>query len=172
MNQLDPFVPMSIYVSSSQSPEQTPSSSKVVIFNNVPLQPVTLSKHSDINNKSLKQPQNNQDKKRKQDHLADNFNNSNLILTGYCPQQEEQNDVIPSPDLDSRNVFQFELAILAILLDASSLPFIKNLTLNFQVTIGFITRRRRINQHQALSRPPRRTLTLGLTSSIGWIQIN
>ncbi|GES82794.1 hypothetical protein RCL_jg11600.t1 [Rhizophagus clarus] len=33
---------------------------------------------------------NNQDKKRKQEHLTNNFNNSNLILTGYCPQQEEQ----------------------------------------------------------------------------------
>ncbi|GES99954.1 hypothetical protein GLOIN_2v1773465 [Rhizophagus clarus] len=33
---------------------------------------------------------NTQDKKRKQEHLADNFTNSNFILTGYCPQQEEQ----------------------------------------------------------------------------------
>ncbi|GBC04076.1 hypothetical protein RclHR1_00550021 [Rhizophagus clarus] len=76
-------------VPSNQSPEHTPSSSKVVTFSNVPLRPMTPSKSSD-SKKPLEQPQNTQDKKRKQEHLADNFNNSNLILTGYCPQQEEQ----------------------------------------------------------------------------------
>ncbi|GBB83623.1 hypothetical protein RclHR1_10320001 [Rhizophagus clarus] len=59
------------------------------MFSNVPPQPVTPSKSSD-SKKPLEQPQNTQDKKRKQEYLADNFNNSNLILTGYCPQQEEQ----------------------------------------------------------------------------------
>ncbi|GBB90944.1 hypothetical protein RclHR1_01800029 [Rhizophagus clarus] len=49
----------------------------------------TSSKSSD-NIKPSEQSTITSDKKRKQEHLADNFNNSNLILTGYCPQQEEQ----------------------------------------------------------------------------------
>ncbi|GBC02215.1 hypothetical protein RclHR1_04500003 [Rhizophagus clarus] len=84
-----PATPLSRAQKNNQSPEHTPSSSKVVTFNNVPPQPVTPSKSSD-SKKPLEQPQNPQDKKRKQEHLADNFKNSNLILTGYCPQQEEQ----------------------------------------------------------------------------------
>ncbi|GBB95635.1 hypothetical protein RclHR1_25810001 [Rhizophagus clarus] len=71
------------------SPEQTSSGSKVVTFNNVPPQQETSSKSSD-NIKPSEQSTIIPDKKRKQEHLADNFNNSNLILTGYCPQQEEQ----------------------------------------------------------------------------------
>ncbi|GBC00492.1 hypothetical protein RclHR1_03880002 [Rhizophagus clarus] len=74
---------------SRPSPEQTPSGSKVVTFNIVPLQQATSSKSSD-NIKPSEQSTITSEKKRKQEHLADNFNNSNLILTGYCPQQEEQ----------------------------------------------------------------------------------
>ncbi|GBB90079.1 hypothetical protein RclHR1_16980001, partial [Rhizophagus clarus] len=80
----NPFI-----VPSRPSPEQTPSGSKVVTFNNVPPHQVTSSKISD-NIKPSEQSTINPEKKRKQEHLAENFNNSNLILTGYCPQQEEQ----------------------------------------------------------------------------------
>ncbi|GET04769.1 hypothetical protein RCL_jg8164.t1 [Rhizophagus clarus] len=71
-------------VPSRPSPEQTPSGSKVVTFNNVLPQQGTSSTSSD-NSKPSEQSTITQDKKRKQEHLADNFNNSNLILTGYCP---------------------------------------------------------------------------------------
>ncbi|GBB94401.1 hypothetical protein RclHR1_23490001 [Rhizophagus clarus] len=64
------------------SDKQTLSGSKVVTFSNVPLQSITPLKSSD-SNKSLEKPTNNQDKKRKQEYLANNFSNSNLILTGY-----------------------------------------------------------------------------------------
>ncbi|GBB92751.1 hypothetical protein RclHR1_02050024 [Rhizophagus clarus] len=84
-----PATPLSRAQKNNQLPEHTPSSLKVVTFNNVPPQPVTPSKSSD-SKKPLEQPQNTQDKKRKQEHLTDNFKNSNLILIGYCPQQEEQ----------------------------------------------------------------------------------
>ncbi|GBB83389.1 hypothetical protein RclHR1_10110001, partial [Rhizophagus clarus] len=80
----NPFI-----VPSRPSPEQTPSGSKVVTFNNVLPQQGTPSTSSD-NSKPSEQSTITQDKKRKQEHLADNFNNSNLILTGYCLQQEEQ----------------------------------------------------------------------------------
>ncbi|GES78172.1 hypothetical protein GLOIN_2v1871772 [Rhizophagus clarus] len=74
---------------SRPSHEQTPSGSKVVTINNVPPQQATSSKSND-NNKPSEQSTITSEKKRKQEHLADNYNNSNLILTGYCPQQEEQ----------------------------------------------------------------------------------
>ncbi|GBB88995.1 hypothetical protein RclHR1_15620001 [Rhizophagus clarus] len=80
----NPFI-----VPSRPSPEQTPSGSKVVTFNNVPPQQATSLKSSD-NNKPSEQSTITQDKKRKQEHLADNFNNANFILTGYSLQQEEQ----------------------------------------------------------------------------------
>ncbi|GBC09039.1 hypothetical protein RclHR1_08570006 [Rhizophagus clarus] len=80
----NPFI-----VPSRPSPEQTPSGSKVVTFNNVPPHQGISSTSSD-NSKPSEQSTITQDKKRKQEHLADNFNNSNLILTGYCSQQEEQ----------------------------------------------------------------------------------
>ncbi|GES90172.1 hypothetical protein RCL_jg13299.t1 [Rhizophagus clarus] len=76
-------------IPSRPSPEQTPSGSKVVTFNNVPPQQATSLKSSD-NNKPSEQSTITQDKKRKQEHLADNFNNANFILTGYSLQQEEQ----------------------------------------------------------------------------------
>ncbi|GBB99895.1 hypothetical protein RclHR1_36700001 [Rhizophagus clarus] len=80
----NPFI-----VPSRPSPELTPSGSKVVTFNNVPPQQTTSSKSSD-NIKPSAQSTISSKKKRKQEHLADNFNNSNLILTSYCSQQEEQ----------------------------------------------------------------------------------
>ncbi|GBB86726.1 hypothetical protein RclHR1_13110001 [Rhizophagus clarus] len=80
----NPFI-----VPSRPSHEQTPSGSKVVTINNVPPQQATSSKSND-NNKPSEQSTITSEKKRKQEHLADNYNNSNLILTGYCPQQEEQ----------------------------------------------------------------------------------
>ncbi|GBB83932.1 hypothetical protein RclHR1_10590014 [Rhizophagus clarus] len=80
----NPFI-----VPSRPSLEQTPSGSKVVTFNNVPPQQETPLKSSD-NSKPSEQSTISQNKKRKLENLADNFNNSNLILTSYCLQQEEQ----------------------------------------------------------------------------------
>ncbi|GBB96155.1 hypothetical protein RclHR1_00270001 [Rhizophagus clarus] len=54
------------------------------------MQPKRTSSTSSDNSKRSEQSTITQDKKRKQEHLADNFNNSNLILTSYYPQQEEQ----------------------------------------------------------------------------------
>ncbi|GET00087.1 hypothetical protein GLOIN_2v1789243 [Rhizophagus clarus] len=76
-------------IPSRPSLEQTPSGSKVVTFNNVPPQQETPLKSSD-NSKPSEQSTISQNKKRKLENLADNFNNSNLILTSYCLQQEEQ----------------------------------------------------------------------------------
>ncbi|GBC02405.1 hypothetical protein RclHR1_04600005 [Rhizophagus clarus] len=66
-----PATPLSRAQKNNQLPEHTPSSSKVVTFSNVQPQPVIPLKSSDIK-KPLEQPQNTQNKKRKQEHLADN----------------------------------------------------------------------------------------------------
>ncbi|GBB83759.1 hypothetical protein RclHR1_10430002 [Rhizophagus clarus] len=72
-------------------PENTPSRSQVVTFSNNELtSPKITLKSNDNKVKPSEDSTNDKGKKRKQDHLTDNFNNSNLILTRYHPQQEEQ----------------------------------------------------------------------------------
>ncbi|GBB98488.1 hypothetical protein RclHR1_03240013 [Rhizophagus clarus] len=80
---------------SGPSPANTPSGSRVVTFSNSELSPPKISlKSSKDTIKPSEDSYNDKGKKKKQDHLTDNFGNSNLVLTSYCLQQEEQTQLL------------------------------------------------------------------------------
>ncbi|GES92611.1 hypothetical protein RCL_jg28933.t1 [Rhizophagus clarus] len=70
--------------------ENTPSGSQVITFNNSEFPPLKIAlKNSETIVKPSEDSTKDKDKKRKQNHLTDNFSNSNFVFTGYHPQHKE-----------------------------------------------------------------------------------